>query len=53
MPNNVYRFRRLKWGALKRLEAMPGSARPPAFGWDTLAIVAGLVVIGTLLYFLI
>ena len=53
MPNNVYRFRRIKWGEPKRFKAMPGQARPSAFGWDTLAILAGLVVIGTLLYFLI
>ena len=53
MPNNIYRFRRLKWGAPKRLNAVPGSMRPPAFGWDTLAIVAGVVVIGALVHFLI
>lgn len=53
MPNNVYRFRRIKWGEPKRFSAMPGSRRAPAFGWDTLAIAIGLVVIGGVVYFLI
>ena len=53
MSNNVYRFRRIKWGEPKRFKAMPEPSRLPAFGWDTLAIVIGLVVIGILVYFLI
>ena len=53
MSNNVYRFRRIKWGEPKRFKAMPQSNRLPAFGWDTFAIVVGLVVIGAVLFFLI
>ena len=53
MPNNVYRFRRIKWGEPKRFSAMPKASRLPALRRDPLAIVIGLVVIGMLVYFLI
>lgn len=52
MPNNVYRFRRIKWGAPERLRAMPPSTGRRAPGRNGFAIVAGVVVIGAVLSFL-
>lgn len=52
MPNNVYRFRRIKWGEPKRFKAMPASSRLPAAGRNTFAIVIGVVVIGAVLLYL-
>lgn len=49
MPNNVYRFRRIKWGAPQRFKAMPPSMGRPARARNGFAIVAGVVVIGAVL----
>lgn len=49
MPNNVYRFRRIKWGDPKRFKAMPGASRPSTVGRNGFAIVMTVVVIGAVL----
>ena len=52
VPNNVYRFRRLKWGdPAKKLPMMPKQPRAAA-GWESAAIAAGLVVIAILLFYI-
>lgn len=52
MPNNIYRFRRIKWGAPKRFKAMPRPARPAVSTQGVFALIAAVVVIGAVLQFL-
>ena len=55
MANNIYRFRRLKWGdpeAKLKMMADTPSAQGVAVNWDMLGIVVGLVAIVVLLFFI-
>ena len=53
MANNVYRFRRLKWGNPEaKLKMLRDTTPPPAgatFNWEIAGIVVGVVIIGVLL----
>lgn len=58
-PSNVFRFRRLKWGAPKRLEglkaidggrpAAPGGRGSGTIGLGLVGVVAGLAIVMGLL----
>ena len=53
MPDNIYKFRRLKWGDPETKLNMLGQTESPAprrsLNWDVVGIVVGLAIIGLLL----
>ena len=58
MANNVYRFRRLKWGDPEaKLKMLRDATTPPpagaTFNWEIAGIVVGVVIIGVLLLFIL